>query len=280
MALGSAPSSPSSPTTNPNYLPPFLIGDNQAASSNTPLSTEIRKNESFTSTPSDRNNLRQKLFSPSFVDTMQSPKQPTYNSNENRSGPPRQSLFDTIDIKRGVDKTLSDASKIGIVTSPNEYGCFSRKFEESYRDESSLGLNESIRGIDRNQWITVFGFPSNAASVVLACFANYGTIVDKRFPTQGNWVHLKYNSPVEASKALSLNGKLISNNVMIGVSLYQCKEGDKENANTSLNMPIKVRSLRQSFVSPQNSNTVLSPENVPHKSTGIVTKAMEYVFGW
>ncbi|KAF5303046.1 hypothetical protein FQR65_LT08375 [Abscondita terminalis] len=254
MALGSAPSSPSSPTANPNYyLPSFLLGDNEPSSTPT-LPSEFRKNESYSTTPSDRSNLRQKLFSPRFSE---SPMQSLYDSNENKPGPPTQSLFDTIDVTRSVN-TASTKHNFG--KSINE----DKPFEEN---ESFAFLNDSFMGTCQNQWVTVYGFPTSAAN--------------KRFPAQGNWVHLKYNSSVEASKALSLNGKLISNNIMVGVCLYQNKGCDKENKDISYyKSPGRARSLRQSFVSPQASNTVVTPTSVPHKSNGLVTKAMEYVFGW
>lgn len=80
-------------------------------------------------------------------------------------------------------------------------------------------------------WITVFGFPPSAVSVVLQHFAQCGTIVDKVFPSQnGNWVHLKFSSRLECDKALNYNEKILANNIMLGVT--QCKDKtiiDKEN---------------------------------------------------
>lgn len=80
-------------------------------------------------------------------------------------------------------------------------------------------------------WVTVFGFPSSAASTVLQHFSQCGTIVDKVFPSQnGNWVHLKFSSRLECDKALNYNEKILANNIMIGVT--QCKDKsiiDKEN---------------------------------------------------
>ncbi|KAF5294083.1 hypothetical protein FQA39_LY13557 [Lamprigera yunnana] len=267
MALGSAPSSP---TTHPNYLPAFLMGDQKLISPNPPLSPEIRK--SFNATSVDRSNLRQKLFSPGITESDRTPLQSSYDQDDIRPGPPKQSLFDTIDIKRGIDVSTFTTPKN--VSSPN----VQRTLNESVVMDESVNLNASTRELNRNLWVTVFGFPSSATSVILARLSNCGAIVDKQFPTQGNWVHLKFNSPTEASKALSLNGKLILSNIMIGVSPYFNKN-DKENTDTSLyKTPIRARSLRESFVSPQTSNTVILSENVPQKSTGLVTKAMEYVF--
>jgi len=142
-----------------------------------------------------------------------------------------------------------------------------------------------------NMWVTVLGFPPHAASLVLSQFAQCGTIVDKKFPSEGNWVHLKYSSQYETAKALSFNGKLISNSIMVGVVPYNVIE-NKENAQAAINnmsmfndstvltSPNRARPLTQSFNMQHNAADIMSPTNCPQKSTGIVTKAMEYVFGW
>lgn len=62
---------------------------------------------------------------------------------------------------------------------------------------------------------------------------------------------------------------------------------DKENntvcndatSTSVITSPNRARSLTQPYTLPRNTE-VLSPQNVPQRSTGLVTKAMEYVFGW
>jgi nuclear pore complex protein Nup53 len=80
-------------------------------------------------------------------------------------------------------------------------------------------------------WITVFGFPQTAVSLILSHFSQCGTIIDKILPTQnGNWIHLKFTSRLECDKALNYNCKIICNNLMIGV--IHCNDEsvvDKEN---------------------------------------------------
>ncbi|KAK9695100.1 hypothetical protein QE152_g33103 [Popillia japonica] len=53
---------------------------------------------SFSSTPVDARNMRQKLFNQSLNDSHL--VQPSYNLQAERSGPPKQSLFDTIENKK------------------------------------------------------------------------------------------------------------------------------------------------------------------------------------
>lgn len=107
-------------------------------------------------------------------------------------------------------------------------------------------------------------------------------IVDKKYPAQGNWIHLKYSTPYEAANALALNGKLVSNSIMVGVVAYQrSKEANKENSGSSFTSPvIRARPLRAAVNLPQSPNTSLTAQNVPQKSTGLVTRAMEYMLGW
>jgi hypothetical protein len=88
-------------------------------------------------------------------------------------------------------------------------------------------------GVDP-RWVTVFGFPPAAASLVVRHFQAYGVVLQHR-PGAGNWMHLqcvetgglgdgeresdechRFQSPLEAVKALSKDGRIIEGH-MIGV---------------------------------------------------------------
>lgn len=285
MHLGSPPSSPASPGANINFLPPFLLGEAQPSTpvrgGGLPNFTRGMPSQKYalssTAEPSD---LRQKLFNQSVADMgYHSSFAPQHVNPIERHGPPKQGLFDTIENKRLGDTTLN--SSIGDVSGFN--GSFAKANESVSFNQT---LDDSVRSNTRSEgnetmWVTVFGFPPSALSVVLAHFANLCSIVDKKIPTQGNWVHLKLGSFNDVRKALSFNGKRISHTVMIGVAPYNNVSGNKENLDCSLlNQTSRARSLRQTAVSPTSFNAVNSPQNVPQKSTGLVSKAMEYVFGW
>ncbi len=47
---------------------------------------------------------------------------------------------------------------------------------------------------EANTWITVFGFPPSASGYILSQFAQYGTILQHHIPTNGNWMHLRYQT--------------------------------------------------------------------------------------
>lgn len=279
MTLGSAPSSPSSPGINPNFLPGFLIGDIPPTTPNPSISPGRNRTPGSFKSGSNLNeprSLRQKLFNQSIAESPTT-SLPFVPVNE-KTGPPKTGLFDTIDAAK---KTTSPILSSTVANFNEPSALFNESISRIHPEESiniSRNFNSSrIEKID-SHWVTVFGFPPSVLNLVLSQLSNCGVIVDKRIPPQGNWIHVKFNNFNEVARALAFNGKCINNNIMIGIQLHYNKE-NKEN-NSILTSPIRARSLRHSFVSPHASNTVLTSPNVPQKSTGIVSKAMEYVFGW
>lgn len=79
--------------------------------------------------------------------------------------------------------------------------------------------NDSMQPLD-DTWVTIFGHPPSATSYVLQEFATYGQIVRYVPPSQteqGNWLHVKYQTRMQAQKALSKNGKVLGGQFMVGV---------------------------------------------------------------
>jgi nuclear pore complex protein Nup53 len=202
---------------------------------------------------------------------------------------------------------------------------------------------DSIKVDDKmdETWITVFGFPTSATSYVLQEFSNYGQIL-RHFPSnQGNWLHIQYQTKLQAQKALSKNGKVLANSLMVGV--MQCIDKkimttNNNSINNSLdttdvslggglvtggvggggggteNGPLSPASatsarIAKSFTQPaskldrtQSMRTSVRPlgnfnrnldhgyvttdsmhapgHKLPKKSTNVISKAMEYMFGW
>lgn len=107
-----------------------------------------------------------------------------------------------------------------------------------YNSTAFQPVNNSLTPLARpvNFWITVYGFPHTSTSVILSHFAQCGTIIDKKFaPQNGNWIHLRFASTLECEKALNYHERIISNNLMIGVTY--CKDPsiiDKENLERNL----------------------------------------------
>lgn len=131
-------------------------------------------------------------------------------------------------------------------------------------------------------WITVYGFPPTATSMIISHFSQCGTIVDKMLPPQnGNWIHLKYLSRLECDKAMNYNEKVLNNNLMIGVS--RCKDpnvADKENIDNEIVFN-RIRPLTHAgYKSAQHPTEVVPGLSTPKKTTGLVNKAMDLFFGW
>jgi len=64
--------------------------------------------------------------------------------------------------------------------------------------------------------VRVFGFPSNRAQAVVAEFQRVGEIV-RRSDGGGNWMDIEFTSPFVVEAALTMNGKVIADGIMIGV---------------------------------------------------------------
>lgn len=181
---------------------------------------------------------------------------------------------------------------------------------------------ESIKMDDKldETWITVFGFPQSATSFVLQEFSVYGQIIRHIPNPQGNWLHIQYQTKLQAQKALSKNGKILANSLMVGVmpcidkrvmnlnpqsndSQFQLPltPGAQATAKSPTNVNLKAsaafgrnatkldrtQSLRTNVrpLGPYNGNRAETRESyddskLPKKNGNAISKAMEYMFGW
>lgn len=168
---------------------------------------------------------------------------------------------------------------------PNREQNVPRQFQQSVSFNTTVPttpVNTYSSNFNSNFWITIFGFPESAVSSVLAHFSQCGSILEKVY-SAGNWVHLRFSSQLECDKALLYNGKIIYNNLMIGV--LRCSDesildkenfGDHRNANVS-----RIRSLTQAaYKSAQEPTEVILSPNAPKRSTGIINKTLDMFFGW
>lgn len=145
-------------------------------------------------------------------------------------------------------------------------------------------------------WVTVFGFPPAATSFILQQFSQYGNIV-RSVTSKGNWMHIQFQSKLQAKKALSKNGKIYGSNIMVGV--MPCIEksvlevAGKENISStplrpetstvpsSFNNAAPMRPLTAAYQAASSDHQVVQDGiRTPQKNSNLVSKAMEYVFGW
>uniref|UniRef100_A0A1A8ATA2 Nucleoporin NUP35 n=1 Tax=Nothobranchius furzeri TaxID=105023 RepID=A0A1A8ATA2_NOTFU len=73
----------------------------------------------------------------------------------------------------------------------------------------------------------------------------------------GNWMHLQYQSKLQARKALSKDGKVFGDCIMSA-----------------------IRPLSASYRSVASDFEVVADRQTPRKDDSFVSKAMEYMFGW
>lgn len=167
---------------------------------------------------------------------------------------------------------------------PNVMNDFNSSYQNpAYPMAIQPSFNQSMTGVKNHEfWVTVFGFPAASTSIVLSHFSGCGTILDK-VCSAGNWIHLRFSSRGECEKALLYNGKIIGNNLMIGV--IKCNDESvlqKENLNESQQASVsRVRSLTQAaYQSAKHDREVVNGPEAPLKTTGIVSRAVDLLFGW
>ncbi|CAL8240950.1 unnamed protein product [Merluccius merluccius] len=293
MSLGS----PTSPKTGPGaqFLPGFLMGDLPAPASPQPRTFSLSAPGLEPRTP---------LLSAG------STPHPSHHTPKDKSGaPPARSIYDDlttgaspINLHRQVHKTSSRGRGLCLfagVLSPAQVDPF-------YSQGEALSSEDQLD----QTWVTVFGFPPASASYILLQFSQYGNILHHTMSSPGNWMHLQYQSKLQARKALSKDGKVFGDCIMVGVKPCIDKnvmEGlDRASITSSVCSPCQLPSTPLHLRTSQTPSTPLLPSTprssmrplsaaykasssdyqvvadklTPRKDDGFVSKAMEYMFGW
>lgn len=257
-------------------------------------------------TPDYRSNRQKAVFG-----TTTTPTTPQISTKNHTGGPPTRGLFDSLEILQVSPAHTSvvnpfasplPTSQSRLMTTTMPSGGGSLLFPDT---SMNLSTNDSQSLL---QWVTVFGFLPTDINTVLSHISSRVRIVDKHPAPQpqSNWIHLKCASEQEAQKALTCNGSIVSGSIMIGVIpctdegvVFGCDKENRTKLNGSMrsfaaiskasqspyNMSPsskrrKLRSLAAGYSQHLSPQCAQSPENIPQKSTGLVSKAMEYVFGW
>jgi len=147
-------------------------------------------------------------------------------------------------------------------------------------------------------WVTVFGFPPQAAQFVLSQISTCGTVLQHTQPPQSNWMHVRFQTRLQARKALDRSATVIGGNIMIGVnrctddtvldpnntSLLDASSSmvgsGVANLSSAFGTPRTIRPLTQAYKEAQVENKIAPSHNTPNKDSGIVSAAMGYMFGW
>ncbi|XP_063400373.1 nucleoporin NUP35-like [Mytilus trossulus] len=325
MMMGS-PNSPASPHQS-QFLPGFLLGETSqhAGSPSTRLWSAVTSpsppksahrgsnitsplSASYITSPGPRETIRPKerpgapptkslmsysspsTASPFATSFHQTPSRGFHTPGTSACAPPISGLSSSIMENMNDTSQFHLAANTKLPPSPAQMDPF-------YTQGESLTSEDVLD----ETWITVFGFPPAAASFILQQFSQYGNIVKHVIATEGNWMHLHYQSKLQAKKALSKNGRMFAGNIMVGVTpcIDKSVMEDKENPSFSgtpvlglMDTPVTskgtpgtskgtpIRPLTAAYKSARSENDVVRNNQVPQKSNTFASKAMEYMFGW
>ncbi|KAF8777222.1 Nucleoporin NUP35 like protein [Argiope bruennichi] len=313
MTIGSPVSSPKNKSSaNQNYLPPYLFGETASS----PISSPTWH------TPSKQSNISTFQSSPVINQVSQFREQHIpYQSASSSSiistpnpvksgGPPVQGLlystpnqnvsFNASQLNNTpsvADRIACDNHNFSGILTPNKSLCVTNT---SYLSPAQIDpfytQGEALQNSDQldESWITVFGFPHASSDYILQQFSQYGNIIEHKLSPTGNWMHLRYQSKLQAKKALSKNGKVFSGNIMIGVKpciemdiMESCKENTVQDTSllsssqSVLTDPLEptkpnlknIRPLTQAYQSPNAQSQIVAT-----KPSSLVSKAFDYIW--
>ncbi|XP_031442307.1 nucleoporin NUP35 isoform X2 [Clupea harengus] len=304
MTLGS----PTSPKSGPGaqFLPGFLMGDLPAPVTPQPRTFGLSGGGTETRSPL----------------AGASPPQPVVPTPKDKSGaPPVRSIYDDL-ASPGVGMSPLSSRKqpfsvlhTPLAGYPGTPGSAASMFSPVSVNQQRMSTfspaqidpfftqGDALSSEDQldDTWITVFGFPPASASYILLQFAQYGNILKHVMSNTGNWMHIQYQSKLQARKALSKDGKVYGEAIMIGVKPCIDKnvmEGSAERGSSSSSVfgtPAKangtpsrpvstprsaMRPLSAAYKASSSDYQVVADRQTPRKDDSIVSKAMEYMFGW
>ncbi|XP_068602492.1 nucleoporin NUP35 [Brachionichthys hirsutus] len=279
MTLGS-PTSPKL-TSGAQFLPGFLMGDLPAPTTPQPRPFTL-------ATPCTESAV-------GGASRHGSTLQPVVPTPKDKSGaPPIRSIHDDlVTVTTPLNShgqcfpvTQSPLSALGASTPGTGVQplCLSpAQVDPFYSQGDSLSSDDQLD----QTWVTVFGFPPASASYILLQFAQYGNILKHTMTSPGNWMHLQYQSRLQARKALSKDGKVFGDAIMVGVK--SCINKSVMDINVPVSSPLTyfpssprsaIRPLTSTSRSSSSDYQVVADRHMPRKDNGLVSKAMEYMFGW
>ncbi|XP_064396302.1 nucleoporin NUP35-like isoform X2 [Halichondria panicea] len=315
--------SPPGPMDTSGYLPPFLLGtpatkSPSRSSVSRQLSTHSTRATGSTSSLLDRSSLGvgpsskvgggvQSLGGPPVEGLYDHPTASPARSNTPfipGSSPERRQLsFSVVNSVHRMSstslhthRTISTPGSVGVASLDHRTPPSPPQMDPFYTQGENLTSEDDYQDC----WVTVFGFPPATSSYILEQFSQYGTILKHVVTSNGNWMHILYQSRLQAKKALSKNGKVYGNGIMVGVQqcidksvmesrLASSTPHTRTPLTPSTNLtpstpgkrPTSIRPLTAAYQSAASQYQVAPANpNMPQKSSGIVSKALEYMFGW
>lgn len=309
------------------YLPSFLLGSNSPASPANNTGYSRKFNSSMNNAPNSTSRLsfqspKQNTSPPSsfMISPPPSEKYARFSHTENdklmrkdKSGaPPTESLYSTKknNFEDPTTPSFENLQQTRLTTTIHEesfksfrdtllqHDTDADKMQSPAQVDPFYSQGDAISSEDilDETAITVFGFPPSACSYILQQFSQHGRVEKYEVHNQGNWMHIKYQTKLQAKKALSKNGKIFARSIMIGVCPCIKKEIcnmetsylNATNATDLDKTPVVVGSKRPSSTmrslsaksnTPSSAN-LFQDKGTPQKKDSVVSKALDYVFGF
>ncbi|XP_074926171.1 nucleoporin NUP35 isoform X2 [Chelonoidis abingdonii] len=267
MTLGS-PTSPK-PGAGAQFLPGFLMGDLPA-----PMTPQPR---SLSGLSVGVMEMRSPLL------TGGSPPQPVVPTHKDKSGaPPVRSIYDELSSpglgstpltsRKPPSYSVTQSPLVGTMpaTPGTATGVFSpasigqprkttlspAQLDPFYTQGDSLTSEDHLD----DTWVTVFGFPQASASYILLQFAQYGNILK----------HVSVMESFDRGSASSMSSVFTPPTKTLGTPMQPA----------STPRISTMRPLATAYRASTSDYQVVSDRQTPRKDESIVSKAMEYMFGW
>uniref|UniRef100_A0A8D9F1N8 Nucleoporin NUP53 n=1 Tax=Cacopsylla melanoneura TaxID=428564 RepID=A0A8D9F1N8_9HEMI len=211
-------------------------------------------------------------------------------------GPPTTRLFDSLD---SVNTMSAPPPKLKNLTNLNQ---------SQNLNNTSFGTPVGSNSLESQScWVTMFGFMSeNQCQAIVSQLGQIGNIVEFRYPAkkeESNWVHLRFNSRMEVKRVLAYNGKIYGNTMM---GVVPCRDMSVLRDTTNLTSPLNT-SYGGDTTSPRDrvfntsywentlnsapithdppmlfmqENDNVTAEHLPSTGNGLMSKTLDYLFGW
>ncbi|XP_062231911.1 nuclear pore complex protein NUP35 isoform X1 [Phragmites australis] len=116
--------------------------------------------------------------------------------------------------------------------------------------------------VEREEWVTVFGFSNGDTNLVLREFEKCGVILRHHSgPRDGNWIHILYQHSYDAQKALQKNGIQLSSGLIVGVKRIN---------------PVHRQQLDERFIGSNQGGLIVS---LPSKSLALKSTGASHQLG-
>uniref|UniRef100_A0A915KV10 Nucleoporin NUP35 n=1 Tax=Romanomermis culicivorax TaxID=13658 RepID=A0A915KV10_ROMCU len=229
-------------TPSRSFLPGYLMGHHHRQDIRSPASN-IALNAS------DNRSMMASTMSPSVrppnLKVTWSPLLDSTNYYEPNNSVAYLQQEDSENYYKMTPRRLTAAGNFPPTPSESTCGPPTASFMESFSTKgvlngSTLGVEQNTPGSraaqsvavnavadDNSRIVTIFGFTAEFIPFILQHFSQCGTIVAHETANKCNWIHVKFESKLQASKALARNGRILNETLKIGVE--QCKDENDKN---------------------------------------------------